>query len=88
MGSRFSDAALRQYALWSEGVLKYAYDSSISGDKLQSYPIRVTQDWVIRNGPRARYTGAVAIAPSLAVEPSSILVGVVLGWLAKAYLEG
>ena len=86
MPTRFSDAALRQYALWSENVLRYAYDASISGDKMQSYPIRVSQEWIIRNGPRARYTGAVAVEPSLAVEPSSLAIGIIVGWLAKSFL--
>ena len=86
MPTRFSDAALRQYALWGIGVNKYAYDASISGSKMQAYPIRVPQEWIIRNGPRARYTGVVVAQPSLAVEPSSLAIGILVGWLAKSLL--
>lgn len=52
MGSIYSDAALRQYALWAgglgpggEGVLKYAYDASRSGSKMQSTPLRTAYEW-------------------------------------------
>ena len=86
MGSRFSDAALRQYALWSEGVLKYAYDASIAGDKLQSYPIRVPQEWLIRNGVRARYTGVVVPAGLEVTSAGSIVLGFVLGWAASKFI--
>jgi len=86
MGSRFSDAALRQYALWSENVLKYAYDSSISGDKLQSYPIRVPQEWIIRNGNRARYTGAVVLGETRLSSTADLAIGFILGWAASKYL--
>ena len=86
MGSRFSDAALRQYALWSEGVLRYAYDASISGDKLQSYPIRVPQEWVIRNGPRTRYTGVVALEEPTVSSAGSLLLGFIAGWAASKYM--
>lgn len=55
MGSLYSDAALRQYALWAgglgpggEGVLKYAYDASRSGSKMQSTPLRTAYAWPLR----------------------------------------
>ena len=86
MGSRFSDAALRQYALWSWDVNKYAYDASISGDKIQSYPIRVPQDWLIRNGVRTRYAGVVAPAKLEITNAGSIFLGFIAGWAASKYL--
>ena len=86
MGSIFSDAALRQYALWAGGVNKYAYDASISGDKIQSYPIRVPQEWLIRNGIRTRYTGTVAVGEPVVSSAGSIVLGFVLGWAASKYL--
>ena len=88
MGSIYSDAALRQYALWAGvgGVNKYAYDASISGDKLQSYPIRVPQEWLIRNGVRARYTGVVAPAGLEVTNAGSIVLGFILGYAASKYL--
>ena len=86
MGSIYSDAALRQYALWAGGVNKFAYDASISGDKLQSYPIRVPQEWLIRNGVRARYTGVVVPAGLEVTSAGSLVLGVILGWAASKYL--
>ncbi len=88
MGSIFSDAALRQYALWAGigGVNKYAYDASISGDKLQSYPIRVPQEWLIRNGPRTRFTGAVAVGEPVGSSAGTLVLGVIIGWVASKYL--
>lgn len=88
MGSRFSDAALRQYALWAGigGVNKFAYDASIAGDKLQSYPIRVPQEWLIRNGIRTRYTGVVAPAGLEVTSAGSIVLGFILGWVASKTL--
>ena len=85
MGSIYSDQALRQYALWSQNVLRYAYDASISGDKIQSYPIRVPQEWIIRNGPRARYTGAVALEEPIA-PATPLVLGFILGWAASKYI--
>ena len=86
MGSIYSDLALRQYALWSEGVLKYAYDSSISGDKLQMYPIRVPQEWLIRNGPRTRYAGVVAVGEPVSPASAPLVIGFIVGWAASKYL--
>ena len=88
MGSRFSDAALRQYALWAGigGVNKFGYDASISGDKIQSYPIRVPQEWVLRNGVRTRFTGAVAVGEPVISSAGSIVLGFILGWVASKSL--
>ena len=88
MGSIYSDAALRQYALWAGvgGVNKFAYDASISGDKLQSYPIRVPQEWVLRNGVRTRFTGAVTVGEPVISSVGSIVLGFILGWVASKSL--
>jgi len=88
MGSIYSDAALRRYALWAGvgGVNKFAYDASISGDKLQSYPIRVPQEWLIRNGVRARYTGVVVPAGLEVSSAGSLVLGFIAGWIASKYL--
>ena len=86
MGSIYSDAALRQYALWAGGVNKFAYDASISGDKIQSYPIRVPQEWLIRNGGRTRYTGMVAPAGLEITNLGSVVLGFIAGWAASKYL--
>ena len=87
MGSIYSDAALRQYALWAGvgGVNKFAYDASISGDKIQSYPIRVPQEWLIRNGVRTRYTGVVAPA-GLEISPTGTLFLGLIAVLAASKL--
>lgn len=88
MGSIYSDAALRQYALWAGigGVNKFGYDASISGDKLQSYPIRVPQEWLIRNGGRTRYTGAVAVGEPVVSSAGSLVLGIVLGFVASKFM--
>lgn len=85
MGSIYSDQALRNYALWTRGVLKFAHDSSISGDKIQSYPIRVPQEWLIRNGVRTRYTGVVAPA-GLEISPTGTLFLGLIAVLAASKL--
>ena len=86
MGSIYSDQALRNYAIWAQSVTKYAYDASISGDKIQSYPIRVPQEWLIRNGNRARYTGVVAPAGLEVSSAGSLVLGFIAGWAASKYL--
>ena len=86
MGSLYSDAALRQYANWAWDVKKFAYDASISGDKIQSYPIRVPQEWLIRNGVRTRYTGMVAPAGLEITNAGSIVLGFIAGYVASKYL--
>ena len=86
MGSIYSDQALRNYAIWAQSVTKYAYDASISGDKIQSYPIRVPQEWLIRNGNRARYTGVVAPAGLEVSIAGSLVLGFIAGWAASKYL--
>ena len=86
MGSRFSDQALRNYALWAQNVTKYAYDASISGDKIQSYPIRVPQEWLIRNGPRTRYAGVVAVGEPVSPASAPLVIGFIVGWAASKYL--
>ena len=86
MPTRFSDAALRQYALWGMGVNKFAYDASISGDKMQAYPLRVPQEWIIRNGHRARYTGAVVLEETPMSNVGNIVLGIVIGWIAKGLM--
>jgi len=86
MGSIYSDQALRNYALWAWDVNKFAYDASISGDKIQSYPIRVPQEWLIRNGVRTRYTGVVAPAGLEVTNLGSIVLGFIAGWAASKYL--
>ena len=86
MGSIYSDQALRNYALWAWDVNKFAYDASISGDKLQSYPIRVPQEWLIRNGVRTRYTGVVAPAGLEVSSAGSLVLGFIAGWAASKYL--
>jgi len=86
MGSIYSDQALRNYALWAWDVNKFAYDASISGDKIQSYPIRVPQEWLIRNGVRTRYTGVVAPAGLEVTNLGSVVLGFIAGWAASKYL--
>lgn len=91
MGGIYSDAALRQYALWGLSVNKYAYDASISGSKFQAYPIRVPQDWAYRKlysgtDLRTRYTGAVVPAKLEVTNASSLFVGFLMGLVASKYL--
>ena len=52
MGGIYSTPyALREYADWGIAVNKYAYDASLAGDKMQSYPLRVPQEWAYRKYP-------------------------------------
>lgn len=55
IGSIYSDRALRAYALWAgglgpggEGVLRYKYDASRSGSKMQSTPLRPAYAWQLQ----------------------------------------
>ena len=62
IGSIYSDAALRQYALWAgglgpggEGVLKYAWDASRSGSKMQATPLRPAYAWPLRPAVSSKF---------------------------------
>ena len=88
IGSLYSDSALREYALWAgglgpggEGVLKYAYDASRSGSKMQSTPLRSAHEWVLRG--RAQQGEELLLVEPQPVPVAVILVGVMLGWIIR-----
>ena len=88
IGSLYSDAALRQYALWAgglgpggEGVLKYAYDASRSGSKMQSTPLRSAHEWMLRG--RAQQGEELLLLEPQPVPWPAVLVGAMIGYIIR-----
>lgn len=85
IGALYSDAALREYADWlggygyDGGVLKYAYDSSRAGSKLQATPLRSALEWPLYGYPRSYWQlGQEPVSPAVA-----FLLGMAAMWLIK-----
>lgn len=88
MTSLYSDAALRQYAGWTAGHLKFSWDSSRAGSKMQAVPARMAQDWLIRNQNRLRVLrdGTVVLQEGQ-VDWASILIGAVAGFALSKLIK-
>lgn len=86
IGSLFSDQALKEYALWvgglgpgGSGILKYAYDASRSGSKMQSTPLRSAHAWMLRG--RAQQGEELLLLEPQPVPWPVILVGALVGYM-------